>query len=268
MDGKAQTNKKRKDGGGLMKRQVMLALVAVLAVGAVAQAATSQVDVYLGPLDDGFDGADSYSYASAYNGLGGSDWGEASGLSYYSGPVNRAVAGASAYGQTGYELGEGAWVKAGASASTAGVPSAGAYGQAYQNIYFEVGADGPRSFTAPWEVDWAVDSGGPGGTAYVDGQINMALYVWAYDDVLGADDWLVLDEDSFSFSAYAWDGGAASNIWSGDLTVSGNFYEGEYGSVLLWVDAQATATIPAPGAVVLGFLGTGLVGFWRRRNAL
>jgi hypothetical protein len=253
MDGKSQ---KRNDGGVQMKRQMILALVAVLAVGAAAQAATSQVDVTFGPVDGlGFFDGESRSYGYAANGLGAQDSQLVPGT--FDSSADAVVPGAEGYGWT-----QASGLAAGAFASTAGVGSAGAYGEAYQYLYFSAPADGEIAFSAPYDVLWSLDSGGPAGTAFFDAQVNMQLAVY------GVDGWILLDQDLNSFESYAENGGIENDETSAIAHVSADFYEGEYGYLFLWVDAQATATVPVPGAIVLGLVGTGLVGAWRRRKAL
>jgi hypothetical protein len=253
MDGTIQASEERNDGGVKMKRQMLLALVVVLAVGAAAQAASSQIDVSLGDVTtDGFVYATSYSYGYATNGPA-EDVVDQVGL--YNSLAEASVPGAAAYGQTmPYS------VFAGASADTSSSSSAGAYGRAYLDLQFEVGQSGLTTFTAPYTATWTLLSGGPAGTAFRDGYIMLYLY---------DNDGNELDVDSAGYLVNFVEGGASDVSGApGELSVSGEFASGDLGWLRLYVDAQATATIPAPGALLLGGIGAGLVRFLRRRKTL
>ncbi len=142
--------------------------------------------------------------------------------------------------------------------------------EAWQDIYFSVSILGGRtvSFTMDVDVDTFLQTALDTDWATSNAQWGLDLYNGS-TKIVGSSD-------------------SSTNNINGDtvydgttpdtLTVSGYFGAGAIGHLHIWVKAEVEAFtsvyeppppgVPAPGAILLGSLGVGLVGWLRRRSAL
>jgi len=138
--------------------------------------------------------------------------------------------------------------------------SAASYGYGFSAFQFVAAVGGPLTFAAPYELLIDLSTDLVGDTAGGSAMVVLSLY-----DEVGA----LLDEDVFDLYPYVENGDFGTWNPSGTLSVSGTLPEGAVGTVTLWADAEAMAySVPAPGALLLGSLGAGLVGWLRRRRAV
>jgi len=170
--------------------------------------------------------------------------------------VTGADAGASALTQEGM-------VRAVVSATT-GPGSSAAYAYAEQTIWFATESDADLQFDMEYAITRLLSSQS-NETAFADASVALSLHrEGGLMDTMEDD--VLIDEAT----VYLWDfveDGDSLSLGTGDtLSVSGSFTSQETGYLWLRVDGQATAAaIPAPGALLLGAIGTGWIGYLRRR---
>lgn len=268
MDGRLRTDGKRNYGGVQMKRLLMLAMV-LLAVGSVAQAGdASSTSTTLGQLgttgDVSFDWISGYSWSRSYAVAGNDTSSDTVDSDTVYGPstlVEANVSSANAHG-TAYTTEGVASDNLSAVASATTIPgSSAAYAYAQQGIWFQVNETGLLDFSLDYSFSHLLATQ-LNETAFADSSVGLYLY-----DGLG----LLLDSKELYEYDFIDNGGTLNQGYSGTLVVSGGFGAGEWGYIWIGADANATAAvvpIPAPAAIFLGFIGTGVVGFLRRRRSL
>lgn len=264
-----------------MRRQtvfVMTAVLVVLAGGSVSEAASSSVFVTLGPVT-GWDGdgiklpppleftsINSQSYGFAANSLGHVVMDPKAALGYSTSAM------ASLAGAQGWALTEPWELQAGANAGV-GVQWGTAQGTAMQLVHFtdprnpECNTAGWMTLKAPYEITWDLDSAGLDGMAWFESTVTMELTLedWDYDSPYG---WYTKTvTQTYSIGHLVQGGDTDTGSVAGWLDMGEQrFWPGKSGTIRLHVDTQAIAVIPAPGAVLLGAIGTSLVGWLRRRR--
>jgi hypothetical protein len=143
--------------------------------------------------------------------------------------------------------------------------------EAWQEMYFHVpyGSDPTVTFTANLSIDEFLQTAIVGDWAKSKAEWGLDLYS-GDTKLIGLSDWSPKD---------AKDGEPPYDVTTLDsLSVSAQFAAGAIGHLRVWVKADVEAftaefippppEIPAPGAILLGSLGVGLVGWLRRRSTL
>lgn len=176
---------------------------------------------------------------------------------------------ASARGQTGLTGPPSVQHWASAQAGVAPAPgiAEGAYASGYQGFWFAVESSGEYTLTANYTFSGDLTTECLGDTASGSGVVSLDLWDW---------DSIYLDGDSAAIGPIDVVDGAddlASLDGAGTLSITRSFDAGIDYYVELWADAEAIASsskcvIPAPGAMLLVGLGSGLVGWMRRRKAI
>lgn len=170
--------------------------------------------------------------------------------------VTGADAGASALTQEGM-------VRAVVSATT--VPgSSAAYAYAEQTIWFTADGNADLQFDMAYAIARLLSSQ-PNEAAFADASVALGLYREGGAVDTMEDDALVDDATLYLWN-FVESGDSLSLDTADTLSVFGSFASEEVGYLWLRVDGQATAAmIPAPGALLLGAIGTGLAGLLRQR---
>jgi len=245
----------------------MASLFSVLLVASAAQASVAGIAVQGELLDNAFvqwtEAYDSSAYAYAEN--DDDDFEDEQSLDGW--PYAEAyasVAGAEAGAQT-----EEAYVSAGVYVEPE--PTFYGYGnaEAWQAVYFQVGGTGGElTFDAQYYVDRMLETAFPGDYAYTSASISL--------DLFRQGNWI--DGDSLDFWDEAEEGDAYELSDSPIISVSGSFNPWDFGFLMIGVTAEAEAysaepviappAVPAPGSLLIGSIGTVLIGWLRRRRAL
>ncbi len=140
-----------------------------------------------------------------------------------------------------------------------------AYGSTYQGMWFSVTANGDYTLCADYRVrgDLVTQTVGD----YAGGSAQAFMSIWNDGDIAP------FAEDGWNDFANVADG--LDQTWdvSGVACFSVYLETGKDYWVEIWADAEALATsstnvIPAPGAILLVGLGSGLVGWFRRRTVI
>jgi hypothetical protein len=240
-----------------------LVVAAVSMLGPVGQAASS-LNVTLGPLS-----SDGTVVWGDY--LSGS-WTVAANDSTFQN-VSQFAAQADTAAQavvTGADAGATALTQEGTATASAfattGPGSSAAYAYAEQTIWFRAASDIDPQFHVDYGITQLLSSALQE-TAFADATVGLSLYREG-GTLATADDDTLVDESIL----YRWNFVDSGDSWSehtdDTLFVSGPFLSQELGYVRLRVDGQAvTAITPVPSGFLLGAIGTGLVGFLRRRLA-
>ena len=150
-----------------------------------------------------------------------------------------------------------------ASQAVAAPPQFGAtwaIGYAIQQWPF-IATAGDHEFTLNYTISQDMDTDVPG--EWASAMNRFGVYV--YNENLGGG-WY----NSTELFKEIYDGDSYSCQDNGSLYVTGNFADGDTGYLTFYAlsDAAAYTLIPAPGAVVLGTIGVGLIGWLRRRRTI
>lgn len=262
MDAVARTHTKTSDTAVRAKGLWKAAFVMVWSIWGSVGWATSSTDVAVGSLSGGDDvtwggllsgswaiaGNDSLSQ-EAYEFLPQSDT-----------AATASVTGADAEATAGTQD---ALVRALASA-TPGPGSSAAYAYADQRLWFTATTSGTLQFEVEYSISHLLSSQ-LNETAFADASVGLSLYrEGGVTDIM--DDDILIKECTFYMSNFVQAGDSLSDGAAAVLSVAGSFEPCEMGYLWLRADGQATGTvIPAPGALLLGVIGTALVGRFRRR---
>ena len=141
------------------------------------------------------------------------------------------------------------------------------YGEAWQAVYFQVGdTGGELTFDAQYYVDRILETAFPDDYAYTAASVSL--------DLFSQGNWI--DGDSLDFSDEAYDGEDYTLSDSPVISVSGWFDPWDFGFLMIEVTAEAEAysaepvilppAVPAPASLLIGSIGTVLVGWLRRRR--
>jgi hypothetical protein len=157
-----------------------------------------------------------------------------------------------------------AWFE-GEATLTAGRSYAYGYGMVEHWIDFE--ASSPVTVGARLDISIGLDTTDPLDIAYYDLYAWAALYQRAED---GSGDWNELDEVEFSDGLFVAGGvdffdSDSYDHWF-DPIGPGTYSLGFGGEMEVGVERDEVPAVPAPGALLLAGLGTGLVGMARRRK--
>ncbi len=151
-----------------------------------------------------------------------------------------------------------------ASASPPAGVSNSAYASSYQWQLFGVDADGTYTLSADYTItaDFVTQCLGD----YAGGSAQAYLTIYDYDGT-------VIEEAGWSDFTNVADGVDESWNVAGVASFSVSLEEGKSYWIDVWADAEALATsstcvIPVPGTLLLVGLGSGLVGWMRRRKVV
>jgi len=132
-------------------------------------------------------------------------------------------------------------------------------GEPRQWWYFQ--ANGPVTFTLNYELSQELS------THVIDEYARS----WSIISIVLRDaNWNLIDIVTTSLNNQAQNGEEGSWNLTSSITVTGSdFKAGDLGIIRFGVQNEAEAyTVPAPGAIVLGSIGIGLVGWMKRRRTL